>query len=700
MFSSRSLAFVGLPMAIAITMEMEMAMALLPTVIGSSSSRTALGRLQQYGSFPHSSKSIIRTPAITMALEEASGGDLAKGQSGLDAASFFGFAGVDLDPDSFLVEKISTYNDSILMETSFVPVYSADVDVDGSVGGDRGGASLPVRIYWTTPEAPAGTQTDDESDNIKRIFEAFEGKVTSCWIDYSDSDGNKMRRMVHNPEQLTAALGSLEPKTPEKPEAIATFEEIVLNDNCGDARINPDAIDGSSLQPGIFLDRDGFVLEVFSANRKQEVQPMMAAAAENQTIWWKTLNIDCDKKDPYGVLSEVWTDGQFRTLIRSLGVDEETLFLRHLAIRLKRFAILTRRHASEIGWVFQRQDRELPAREAQQAVLDNISLVVQRLVSVAGISFLAGWFLGVDSSKAFWGKKIPKGVLYGVTTGLVKNRAYLRSMVVWLSCVLAVEGVFKPALYRTWPLERKSPVVEHLTTLSIAMQSVGIFLHAVQDFISLMLVKIPVVASLKLLFTTTAWWQRRRGFTKHALFDGMIERLSYRKNDCDKSRPFWMDAIIFAPVREELVFRFAFDKVWHGVLGAFAKASVDVCNSSSLLPPAWIWANSLLFGLMHACNWLPVQLHPSFASGHDGADDGDIDVWENIFGALFQSTGTFVTAFFVFNPLYVRHGLSSSIGAHAALNSVSVGLPLLIRKAARSIGLETEGEGTNKQSGP
>ena len=644
-----------------------------------------------------------------MSLEEASWGDLAKGQSGLDAASFFGFAGVDLDPDSFLVETIHNTHDSIAIpvdNTASVSVYSADVDVDvdvdGFVGGDRGGASfLPVRIYWTTPQAAAGiaAETNNEnerSDNIQRILQAFEGKVTSCWIDYSESDGNRMQRMVvRNPEELKAALaGYLEPKTtPEKPEAIAaTFEEIVLNDNCGDARINPHAIDGSSLQPGIFLERHGFVLEVFSAYRKKQEAPMMTAVVENQAIWWETLNTDCDKKDPYGILSEVWTDGQFRTLLRSMGVDEETLFLRHLAIRLKRFAILTRRRASEIGWVFQRQDRESQARVVPN---HDVSLVVQRLLSIAGISLLAGWFLGVGSSKAFWGKKILEGILYGATTGLMKNRLYIRSMAVWLSCVLAIEGVLKPALYRTRPLERKSPVVEHLTTLSIAMQSIGIFLHAVQDFVILISVKIPVVASLKLLSTTTAWWKRKRGFIKHSLFDGMIERLSSRKNDCDKRRPFWIDAIFFAPVREELVFRFAFDKVWHGFLGAFATASVGGCNSSTLLPPVWIWANSLLFGLMHACNWLSVQLNSSFASGHDGVDDGDIDVWENIFGALFQSTGTFVTAFFVFNPLYVRHGLSSSIGAHAALNSLFVGLPFLIHKAAQSIGLETEGKGTN-----
>jgi hypothetical protein len=231
------------------------------------------------------------------------------------------------------------------------------------------------------------------------------------------------------------------------------------------------------------------------------------------------------------------------------------------------------------------------------------------------------------------------------------------------------------------------------------MQSMGIFLHAVQDFVIFISVKIPVVASLKLLSATTAWWKRKRGSTKHALFDSMIERLSSRKNDLDKSCPFWMDAIIFAPVREELVFRFAFDKVWHGFLGAFATASVGRCNSSTLLPSVWIWANSLLFCLMHACNWLPVQLNSSFASGHDSVDDGDIDMWENIFGALFHSTGTFVTAFFVFNPLYVRHGLSSSVGAHVALNSLFVGLPFLIHKAAQSIGLKTEGKGTNKQSG-
>jgi len=303
---------------------------------------------------------------------------------------------------------------------------------------------------------------------------------------------------------------------------------------------------------------------------------------------------------------------------------------------------------------------------------------------------LAGWFLGVDPSKIFW-RKIPKGVLYGATTGLVQNHPYLRSMVIWTSCVLAIEILFKPALHRVWPLERKSPLVEHLTTLSIMMQAVGIFLHVIQDYFST-LVKVPIVAFLNLLSTTTAWWQRKRGITKHTFFDGMIKRISSRKGGNDESPPFWIDAVFFAPVREELFFRFASDRVWHGVLGAFGASSVVAGSSSTSLPTAWIWTNSLLFGLVHASNWLPFKLHPSSASTHGDMDDGDRDMLENVLGALFQSTSTFLTAFFVFNPLYVRHGLSSSIGAHATLNAIFVGLPHLFR---RSIGIETEREGTS-----
>lgn len=628
------------------------------------------------------------------------------GPSLFDAVSFFGFAGVDLDPNTFLVEKIDNHN-SIAVSSPPVSVslsvysYSAE----GSVGGGRG-SRLPVRIYWTTLQTWAGEETEDERNNLKHILQAFEGEVTSCWVDTAESDGNIVEKIIHTPEELKAALGALQPQTTESPEATPTPEvsrrrastELVIQDDRNDACINPDAIDESSLKFQTLVDWDGFVFEMFSANRKHAATTTVAAAPmatiSNQKIWWRTLNKGYND-GPYNVLSEVWTDEEFQTVIPSLEGDEEILFLRHLAIRLKRFAILTRWRTLESGRIFQSQDRTI---SAQNIIPDRASITLQRVVSIAGISLLAGQFMGGNPSKMFW-RQIPKSFLDGVTTGLVKNFSYLRSMAIWLSCVLAIEAFVKPVLIRTWPLERKSQFVEHLATISIIIQSIGIFLHATEDFF-FTLVKVPVVASLKFLSMTSAWWrQREGGITKDALFSGTTQQLLPRKGGNDESYPFWMDAVFFAPVREELVFRFAFDSVWHKIVGVIGIHSVVAKSSSPSLPPAWIWANSLLFGLVHASNWLPVQMHAPSPSGHGGIDDGNHNVWENILGALFQSTSTFLTAFFVFNPLYVQHGLYSSIGAHAALNSVFVGLPHLFRRIVRWVGLETEGEGASQYRG-
>jgi len=326
-----------------------------------------------------------------------------------------------------------------------------------------------------------------------------------------------------------------------------------------------------------------------------------------------------------------------------------------------------------IPWSFQRQDPESRIRKTQQRFPNHVSIIAQRLVSIAGIIL----FLGTGPFRMSSVTKIPKDI---ILEGMAKNRPYLRSMAIWLPCVLALDTVYKPILQQKLPLENKSSIVEHLTTLSIAMQSIGIFVHAVQGYIDFLL-KVPIFVSLKLLSVMTTWWQRKSEISKPALFDGAIEWLSSWK--VDESRPFWMDAVFFAPVREELIFRFAFDRVWHGSLGVLGVKSIVSWNSS--VQPAWIWANSLLFGLVHACNWLPRRTSSNLDSANLG--DGDIDVWENILGALFQSTGSFLTAFFVFNPLYVRHGLSSSICAHTILNSVFVGHSLSCFKNAEKMRL-------------
>jgi len=243
--------------------------------------------------------------------------------------------------------------------------------------------------------------------------------------------------------------------------------------------------------------------------------------------------------------------------------------------------------------------------------------------------------------------------------------------VVWFSCVFAIESVIKPALQRTWPIEKKSSLVESLSTFSIAMQSVGIFVYAIQETL-VGLVKVPMLASLNFFSMAIAWWQRTRSTTKLTHFDGMIERLFSQIGNRNRSCPYWINDFVLAPIREELVFRFAFDKVWHGLLRAFGVNSAAALNVSPHLSQTWVWANSFFFGLVHVSNWLPVKLMP-FNSADDGDfDNGEPDLWYTVFGALFQSSVCFLSAFYVLNPLYVRHGVCASIGAHAAMNLPNV----------------------------
>ena len=591
-----------------------------------------------------------------MAMKDTSLSRPAEGPSGLDAASFFGFAGVDLDPQTFLVEEIDEC-DAVSTKSPSSYVYS----VEGYVTGGRETKEFSMRFYWTIPTPSVGEEISSKSSDLEQILQAFEGKVTSCWIGQCDSDDSSVQRIVYTPEELKTAIGTLKPK--EKTE--------VATPSASTKMINLDAIDETSLKFQIFLDNDGYSFEVFSANLKiqtpTEKEAALMRTASNETIWWRTVNID-RSKNPFGDLSQVWTDEGFQTLIPSLRGEEQTVFLRNLAIRLKHLAMLTARGPHEILFAFRRQDRELPAQRTIRHFSNRTSIDLNRLIYIAGTAT----FWGVGLSRISW-RKITQDILL---TGLVKNRLYLRSMMIFGPCVLVLITGVKPILQRIWPLERKSQFVEDLTTLFIGMQSGELFIVAVQEYM-IMLLKVPILVSLKMLSTMNAWWRRKGENTRHVLFDGMMEMLLYGKRYGDLKFPFWMDAIILAPVREELIYRFAFDRVWHVLFGGVN--SVVAVNSSPLLQPGWVWANSLLFGLVHALNWFPFHIPASSVIDPGNRDEIDHNIWDNILGALLQSAGAILTAFLVFNPLYVRHGLSSSICAHFFLNSIFVGFPLLIR---------------------
>ena len=83
----------------------------------------------------------------------------------------------------------------------------------------------------------------------------------------------------------------------------------------------------------------------------------------------------------------------------------------------------------------------------------------------------------------------------------------------------------------------------------------------------------------------------------------------------------------------------------------------------STITPAWIWMNSLLFGVIHIGNWFPIRKE------NVASTSSNCNAWDNIYGALFQCTISFIGARFLFNPLYTKRGIAASIGAHIALNT-------------------------------
>ena len=602
----------------------------------------------------------------------------------MDPSSFFVFAGVDLNPDTLFIESLND-DDGLL--------YSAE----GSIAGNgEEEATLPVRIYWTTvatleedckdeilPKKVTGTPTLDQ------VRKAFEGSIAGCWV--SDYAENENRILL--PEDLRAALVDFDRRKPVRAE-IATARkdhssELVIEDCSGDARINQNKIDESTLRFRTFLKWDGSILRVFSANRKPITATKITAPA-NEIVWWGTLpseptttasdfgavnanfssnraySDDCDE-DPYGVLSEAWNDEQFRELISFSAGEKGTLFLRGPVVRFNVFAMATLEHASGIGWAFSEpQDRDpLEEKNPRGTIAGNqIPLFVLRCASlIMTSSSLACWLL----RKGLWETvccRIRDGVRHGATA--VLRTSFLRVLSIWMVGILAIQAFVKPTLKRACPLKRTTPLVEHLTTLSLAMLSLASLLSSAFDYLVLALVRFPIAGLLDLCSSVTTRFQKWRGQPGWASFSyGLSKRMQMsmrgvNQNDA-KCSVSMIDTAVFAPVREELIYRFVFDKLWRFAGG-------------TSVSPAWMWTNTLVFGLSHAGNWLPV------APGNDE----NSSVWDALSGVFFQCTSSFLFTFILFGPLYLRYGLSASIGAHVMVNAVSAGLPLLLRKAAAS----------------
>jgi hypothetical protein len=163
-----------------------------------------------------------------------------------------------------------------------------------------------------------------------------------------------------------------------------------------------------------------------------------------------------------------------------------------------------------------------------------------------------------------------------------------------------------------------------------------------------------------------------------------------------------IDSDLIAPVFEEILYRYLFDRVWHGFSRLITRLkrhirksthgsqgtkieSSDMADELSL--PAqrlwfgyepWVLVSSLLFAAAHLNNWWPTNedyMRSKF-SGYYGPEmlKSDPHLWMNfrnfmsIFWALQQAVGAGFFSLHVFTPLYQQRGLPASIAAHLASN--------------------------------
>lgn len=130
---------------------------------------------------------------------------------------------------------------------------------------------------------------------------------------------------------------------------------------------------------------------------------------------------------------------------------------------------------------------------------------------------------------------------------------------------------------------------------------------------------------------------------------------------------FFFGAIL-APLKEDLQFRFLFDKVWHGLASLFSFASTSPVSTEEMLWfgrfPTWVVANSIFFGVMHIGNCQPGDESVVY---RDELPQ-DTLLLSTIVQSLFAAT----FALLVLNPAYRGGGLAASFGVHAVHNALVV----------------------------
>jgi len=173
--------------------------------------------------------------------------------------------------------------------------------------------------------------------------------------------------------------------------------------------------------------------------------------------------------------------------------------------------------------------------------------------------------------------------------------------------------------------------------------------------------------------------------------------------------------IIMAPIMEEIIYRFGFDKTWHStlkmirsrILGENERKKIedddDINNQKH--PPSktrlwfghrpWILVSSICFGLIHLSNHLPLNPETIHSAATIAAGKNENYSFEFctaltssyllLRGAIFQMVYTTYIALTIFGPLYCKRGIGASIGAHIMFNingivlSKSIFYRLLIR---------------------
>jgi membrane protease YdiL (CAAX protease family) len=148
-----------------------------------------------------------------------------------------------------------------------------------------------------------------------------------------------------------------------------------------------------------------------------------------------------------------------------------------------------------------------------------------------------------------------------------------------------------------------------------------------------------------------------------------------------------VSTVLVGPIIEEALYRSLFHRTWLTMSKLLIQNNREQKpqEKTTFVKESWVLTNSLLFGIAHISNWMPLDkkyLEDEISIFFRMVARRDVhkhpmrfDKEKNILSSLYQSQHAFILSLICFTPLYQQRGVMASISAHSTMNLLNLCFP-------------------------